>query len=159
MNLPEVFRGKEGFTLVEVLVVVGLIMFIFVLGSVIDVKYYSREISHSEVSVLVSTLQKARSRSMNNINAIPHGVYLGDQSNYIIFRGIAYDPDEDTNENISKNPNVNLTTEDEDGDEFTEIYFSQLSGNPSVVGEITLDDDNEYQDKKITIEPSGLINW
>src|SRR3989338_11354512 len=144
MNSPVVFQDKKrvcpaklgrsrGFTLIEVLIVLGIVALIATLGVIANTRQYTREVSTSETAIIVSALQKARSRSMNNIGAMPHGVYFGDDPCpntdydfcYIIFRGEEFDDNPDSYEYAKKNPSVTLTS-DFSGDE---IYFKQVSGD------------------------------
>ena len=155
MNSLQAFPDKKsfssGFTLVEILITVGLVLFVFAIASVVDVNYYSRELSATEVSVLVSTLQKARSRAMNNVGATKHGVYLTEDDSFVIFRGDFFDPDDDANEYIPRNPNISVEADSD------EVYFEQLSGNPSETGDITLTDGTRT--KTINLNRLGLISW
>lgn len=157
MNSPAVFQDKQtgrlarGLTLIEVIIVISLISFVVLLSSLVDINYYRRELSASEVSILISALQKARGRAMNNIGATAHGVYLDDSDAYVIFRGNSFDPDADDNEYVPKNPNLALA-----GD-FDEVYFEQLSGEPNEVGNITLSDG--ALSKTVSLHFGGLIDW
>jgi type II secretory pathway pseudopilin PulG len=147
---------NKGFTLIEVLVVVGLLITVFAIGAITNVGMYTRELSRSEQSDLLTVLQQARSRSMNNVNASAHGVYFGNDLNcYYVFEGTSYGGDSCDN---SGNPerNTNITSETSPTN-FSEVNFAQLSGNPNRVGTITMTDTGTGKIKKITIEANGLI--
>jgi prepilin-type N-terminal cleavage/methylation domain-containing protein len=155
MNLPAAYLGSKtytsGLTLVEVLVVMSIIAFVLLFGFLVDINYYRRELSASETAVLVSTLQKVRSRAMNNIEANAHGVYLNEPDAYVLFRGNFYDSGNPQNERIPRNPNIILTSD------FSEVYFEQLSGNPSVIGDIVLSDG--VKTETVSLRSEGLIDW
>lgn len=144
--------------MIEILVVVGLLVLVFAVGALTNVGMYTRELSRSEQSDLLTVLQQARGRAMNNIKATAHGVYFGnDLECYYSFEGTSYDPDDDCDDsggNQDRNMNIEATTTIP---HFTEVYFEQLSGNPSETGTITMTDGATGKIKKITIEENGLI--
>lgn len=159
MKLLIALKNNRGFTLIEILVTMGLVGMLFVAGSFMDISSIGRELVISENTTLVSALQKARSRAMNNIYASPHGVYFGtDEAEYIVFRGASYDSDDVANEHIERNINVVVSAKDDNGNDFQEIYFEQLSGKPNIVGKITLDDGVQTP-RVIDISENGLIAW
>lgn len=151
---------NKGLTLIEILVVIGIIILIFGAGSFINFSSYNHTLINTEQSTLVSVLSKARSEAMNNVNHIQHGVHI-DTDTYTLFEGTVYTAGVPANQDISKNSktvvsNLGVTT-------FTtpyDIYFNQLSGDPSATGIITLTDiSNSTNTKTITIKTGGLIDW
>ncbi len=146
MNLPVIYKINKGFTLIEVLVVIGLL--IILLGAVVlaDPSYVTRQVSRSEVATVVSALQKARSQSMNNIGQKPHGVYFDDANDYVIFSG-TYDPGNANNIKLEKGTTVTITSAPE------KIIFEQISGNTNAETVVFSDG------KEIKINQFGLIEW
>jgi hypothetical protein len=101
--------------------------------------------------ILVSTLQKARSRAMNNVEQTKHGVHIENELDYyFIFKGDTYNPNDSTNEKIPREEKIILSG-------LTNIVFKQLSGNANE-GNITLTDTGGKQ-KTIIISENGLIDW
>jgi prepilin-type N-terminal cleavage/methylation domain-containing protein len=140
---------SNGFTLMEVMVVIAIITGLFVMGSFVDLSVINRRSIASEQVTLVSVLQKARNQSMNNIYAKSHGVHI-DTGEYILFKGTSYSPSDPANEKIAKNNSTVISG-------INDIVFEQLSGNPSVTGEIILNDGSITKTIKITA--NGLIDW
>ena len=132
-------KFTTGFTLIEILVVVGIITLLFAAGAFIDSSNFGRELLASERSTLVSVLQKARSRAMNNVGAEEHNVTI-DSDNYIL----------DGDEEIDRNENIEITGIDH-------VTFEQLSGETEDIGDIILSD--SIRSKTITVHESGLIEW
>jgi len=130
---------ERGFTLIEILVVVGMITLLFAAGAFIDSSNFGRELLASERATLVSVLQKARSRAMNNVGAEEHNVTL-DSDNYLL----------DGDETIERNENIEIAGLDD-------ITFEQLSGETEDIGEIILSDG--IRSKTITVHGGGLIEW
>lgn len=142
-------NSSFGFTLLEVLVTMAIVGTIFAVGSFLDLNIYSRELLASEQTDLISILQKARNRSMNNLYSSSHGVHITEDS-FIIFRGSSYLADVPTNEIITRNDNIIITG-------INDIVFSQFSGNANPTGDILLQDN--LQTKTINIKANGLIDW
>ncbi|MDP2788459.1 MAG: prepilin-type N-terminal cleavage/methylation domain-containing protein [bacterium] len=142
-------KNQNGFTLIEVLITMAVISLLFFAGYFVSVDSFSRELIISEHLTLVSVLQKARNRAMNNINTSRHGVYI-ENDLYIIFRKFPHNSNEPTNEKIQRNNNINISG-------LNEVIFSQLSGESGNTGDIFLDDG--MRTKKITIKKGGLIDW
>lgn len=139
---------RKGFTLIEVLVVIGIIIGLFAIGALVDSSSIGRQSLSSVESTLVSVLQKARSRAMNNIAETSHGVFI-DSDKFVLFQGGSYDSGESTNEEISRSDAVAVTGLDE-------IIFTPLSGE-ATDGTITLT--QGVQSREIEILEDGLINW
>lgn len=149
MKSLTVLKSKCGFTLIEILVVMSIVAILLVAGFFVSFDSYNRESISAEHTALVSTLEKARSRAMNNINQSRHGVHIEDDS-YVVFREFPYNPIESTNEEIPRNSNIIISGLDE-------VIFEQLSGETNDDGTITLTEGPRT--KNIEISENGLINW
>jgi prepilin-type N-terminal cleavage/methylation domain-containing protein len=151
---------NKGFTLIEILVVIGIIVLLFAAGSFVNIRNINSELLRTERATLVSVLEKARGRAMNNIDAKEHGVHIDPAADeYVLFEvlvGSAYDPADPGNEEIGRNKNVDVDLSDiGTGD----IIFHQLSGEPYDTGEIKLKDTITNTEVKIIIREGGLIDW
>ncbi|MDD4988825.1 MAG: prepilin-type N-terminal cleavage/methylation domain-containing protein [Candidatus Pacebacteria bacterium] len=145
---------QKGFTLVEILVVVGLFGIILGLSLPVGVDFYRSYLFRSEKSMLVSVLQKARSEAMNNIDETTHGVHIDDKG-YTIFRGEFFNEGSISNEFIAKNPSIAVSTS-------TDIIFEQLTGDPVPPfggGEATTTITDGIHTEVITINNEGRINY
>ncbi len=79
-------KSGAGFTLIEMLVAMLILISIMGLGMFLSMDYYRSYIFYYEKDLAISILQKARSQSLANINQSWHGVKIG-ASEYIIFEG------------------------------------------------------------------------
>lgn len=80
------YKLRAGFTLIEVLVVVGIFAILAALGLFLSMDVYRGNSFRSERNMVVSILQKVRSRAVNNINQTKHGVRF-ESDRYVIFEG------------------------------------------------------------------------
>ncbi len=141
--------------MIEVLVTLAIVAGIFATGSFVNFDAYRGNLIDTERATVVSVLQKARNRAMNNIFTSEHGVHI-EENAYVIFRKFPYDNNENTNERIPRNSNIIITTVPDD---ISNIIFTQLSGEPKLPGDIILNLNDEVRTKTITIKTGGLIDW
>lgn len=146
---------QKGLTLIEIMVVIGIFAMIASLGLFMDLSFLKSDILNSEQNIIVSTLEKARSRSMNNIYSVPHGFcYIS--PNYVIFRdgpgtrcvaGVSTNELVGANVGIADNPSTTFPGV---------IIFSQLAGTTTASSIHITDGVNS---KDITINHEGRIDW
>jgi type II secretory pathway pseudopilin PulG len=142
---------KKGFTLIELLVVMGLFIMILGLGIAIGFDSYRRDTLIAERNTLVSALQKARSKAVNNINREKHGFYF-DGTNYFVFEGTSSALRISAQDLIiPKNPSITMSGS-------AEVVFEQLTGNASPTPyNIFLTDG--ISSSTISVNEQGRINW
>ncbi len=140
---------NQGFTLIEILVVIAILMFILSFALIVDLNIFKSDSLRAEQRTLTSLLLKARSRAQNNMHNSPHGVcYIA--PNYVLFRGTdcTISAESETtlaDQSIVQNPGTILPV----------IVFSQLSGTTT---ETTLVITLGVKTKKITINHEGTID-
>lgn len=173
ISIPEK-NLEKGFTLVELMVVVGLSSLMFILGMIISMEFYRSYSHRSEVNVIASILQKARSQSMNNINQVRHGVrFQFNPLKYIIFECPTSTP-KCTNYTTASstdliiNPSYASSISNPSPLPF-DVIFDQLSGNcvvSSGLTSFTCDSVNQpitisdgFKSYSITVNSEGQIDW
>lgn len=149
-------RAQKGFTMIEILVAIGILAIIFAIGLLMNMDLYRGYSRRSERDTLVSVLERARSRAMANVNQHAWGACFDRANhNYIIFNGASYSGI--PSDTLSGNPSVAITpatTKLECGN--GGIVFDQLTGDTSAVaitmtqGAIT---------SNISTNAEGLIIW
>jgi len=140
---------QQGFTLVEILIVMAIIAFIAVIGMITSLDTLNRYIFRSDTDKVVSLLQKARSSAMNNVNEKEYGVVLDDPDNLILFRetlGTSYDY------KVEKSKTASYS----DTCPSQKVIFKRLTGN-SIDCIIEIIDGNKTT--TITISSQGGINY
>ena len=142
--------GTRGFTLIEILVVVGLFALLAAMGAIIGIDSIGRSTVHDERDLVVQILTGARTRALENINQSRHGVRIT-TDDIEIFE--VNSSGTETNSRITpRNANIDISPNP------TTIIFNQLSANvTSGAGAITLTQGN--QTDTIDINAQGLIEW
>ena len=74
----------NGFTLIEIIIVIAIVGIIASFGLFISMDFYRGYAFLSEQKIAVSVLQKARNQAMSNINQLPHGVHF-ESNKYVIY--------------------------------------------------------------------------
>lgn len=150
-------KNRDGFTLVEMLVVIGLISVIGTAFSFFDFKVFKEESLKSEVELLATTLETARERSLNSINNSTHGVaiYPNELNSYIIFEGKTYESsDKSKNVIIDSNYKLQLSPTS-----VREILFEKISGSIVNSGNISIINSDGIVIEIINTNHEGAIHW
>lgn len=160
MQLPKIYTPRKsrdaGFTAVEILVVLGIFVFIAVLGLFLSTTTLRNSSFSSDINIVASVLQRARGRATANINEYSHGVRL-DASGYTIFQGpsspltfasrvVSLDEPIQAGAGFSFLPTATI-----------DIIFTQLSGESSFNGPIVIT--NGFNTATISLNYEGQISW
>ncbi len=152
MKLRRRCKNKNGFTLIEVLVVIGLLSVIAMMTIVTGISTVNRDTLAEERDLLVLLIAQARSRALANVNQSAHGVHIAGNV-YTQFEGESLaGSDPAKHRTIPRASNVTISPIDVD------IVFSQRSGNVTTgAGTITLA--KESHTMTIEINNAGRIEW
>lgn len=119
------FVRAKGFTLIEIMVVVAIVLVLSAIAIVSLSAMQERILLNSMASGLVFHLEESRSRSVAGVQGQPHGIYF-DTDYYVQFRGEEYDPNDSTNTVHELDPRLELSTDILSGEE--SIIFSRITG-------------------------------
>lgn len=159
-------RFTQGFTLLEILVVMGLILMVVAFGLIVSFDDYRGFTFRNERDIIVNVIQKARSQAIHNMcfdttpatinctDGKPHGVHFDHAGHYIIFQGATWaSRDASLDEVIdAKNKAATLSG-------MTDVVFNRLRANANLSGGSTLTVSQSNSESVITIEPEGRIWW
>lgn len=152
--------SDEGFTLIEVIVVLTLITLIGGFGLYFGFNNFRADSFRSERDILASALEHARAQALANIchgysmvcdSGNPFGVKVLDDK-FIIFEGATYNPDSELNVNLEASKAITHAG-------MSEVVFEQLTGNVSSPGDIILTDSTTGKTSTISINSEGQILW
>jgi Tfp pilus assembly protein FimT len=153
MTSLSISSQNKGFTLIEIVVSIGILMMLFGLGLFMTMDAFRGYTFRSERDTIVSLLEKARSRSMANIAQTSWGVcYIA--PDYVIFRGTTCTAGVATNENLSANAAVAAASNF--SSTFPVIVFGQLSGTTTAANITVVED---ARTSTISLNHEGTIIW
>lgn len=78
-----IFRFVRGFTLIEILLVLGLVSVVLATIPILDLSLFKKDSRQNEINIFIQDLQRARSAAVNNIDGENHSVSWGKEQ--IIF--------------------------------------------------------------------------
>jgi prepilin-type N-terminal cleavage/methylation domain-containing protein len=151
-------KDQFGFSLIELLVVIAIFAILASLALFFSIDFFRTYATTSEETTLVSTLSKARSQSLANINGHPHGVrVLSDK--YIIFEttaGVSFDARPQSLKDLDQSVPVGSSVHPQAA---TDILFDQVSGNATCSAGCTITMIGGNSPKTIVINAQGAILW
>jgi len=134
--------------LVEILIVVAILAFLFVLMVPSGIQFYRTQQLDTITEEIIQALRRAQLNSMSVKNDSAFGVYFS-SSQYVLFRGNSY-LSRDQEEVFEILNDISFS-----GD-ISEVVFSKLSGDPNNIGNLILTLNNKT--KTININSLGRIN-
>ncbi len=163
MASPKICTDR-GFTLIEILVVMGMLAIVGGFGLIVSMDSFRNYSFKDERDVIVSALQKARSQSINNMcfgsncsDGKPHGVKIL-PGQYVIFQGPDYIDRDSAVDTVIKSVYAPTVVTG-----FSEVVFSPLSGNASTSPPgswtVSASDSAGSEGSVITVGPEGEIRW
>ncbi len=148
MKLLRAWADGKGITLIEVLLVIGILAVIFSAGAPVAYNFYYQSQFESEYSLLYSVLEQARGLAMINRNESDHGVYVNSE-NLVVFQGSSFaarNADQDRSFPRSEGITINGPAE---------VVFAALSGTTaSSTYTVT---DNGLRSRDVYLNSEGLV--
>lgn len=141
---------QKGFTQIELLVVIGIVVILTAVGVISGFNSISRGALTSEEDKLVLLLTDARTNALANTNAKPHGLYVSN-TEFILFEGNDKDDDPTSWREIERNSSVEILPTD------TQVVFDQLSADVGVPVDFVLSL-NETS-STVSVNEVGQIEW
>ena len=158
MRLPKTSTPNKGFSLIELVVVLGILTLLASFTLVVSMDSYKIDTFTDQEMLLVGALQKARSQAMSGVcigtsctAGLAHGVYITSTA-VTIFQGSNYNASDDINEALP------FSSHSLSVSGVSEVVFAELSGDASPAGTITLSDMAGHNNT-ITIGSEGQIIW
>lgn len=150
-------NSKDGFTLIEILIVVGVFA---ILGAIVTYGFYSffrTSEMKTAVDVVQAELRDARAKTIAAAGDSRHGVHF-ESDRVVVFAGAAYSASDPNNEIEVMPPGITIGTIALNGGG-AEVIFDRLSGNTAQYGSVTLSHvSHDVPDKIISISAAGMID-
>ena len=143
-------KTRRGFTLIEIMITVAIFAMLAGLGLLMSFQTYRSSNLQGEVDHVISSLLRARSQAMNNIDQTTHTVcYDSGAKQYLTTEGTCTTPVNP--EIIPSGGNFTITNWPTSG-----ITFEQLTGNTPGV---TMTISDGIKTRTIATNQYGQINW
>ncbi len=148
---PAKREQSRGFTLIEILIVIGIAAIIFLFSAPYSLNFYKNQIVDDTQSNLIEVLQRARHNAILQKNDSDFGVKINnDEHNFVLFQGVSYDERVGAYDEVyDLIPSIVIT-------DLTEIVFSKMTGLTETVGTTTITYDNTAE--AIFTEGFGTIS-
>lgn len=139
----------KGFTFVEFLLVMTIIVVLLTLTIPLGIRFYKSQQLDATTEEVIQSLRRAQLKSMSQAEH-SFGVYVGSgqSGQYVLFRGSSY-ASRDDEEIFDVSISISFSG-------LSEIVFSKIEGIPSVSGDIILTSDVGV--RTVNINQSGRIN-
>ncbi len=145
--------NNKGFTLIEVLVSIAIIFILAGISTSVFYQKYRTVTVDKDVTNVISYLDKARNQTIDAVDASSFGISFSSTTVNLFEGTVSNSSTIKTTYTIS--PDVTMTYALTGG--ASQVYFNRLTGEPSVVGTITLTSkvNNSYT-TTIVIRATGL---
>lgn len=148
--------AAKGFTLLEVLLVVGIIALLGGSVAALDIRTYFGAAFVSEQQRIVTLLHRARADAQSNMGEVPHGLSLYPPDNsraYVLFSGASSTTDPASHAVFEAGYSVSIEGAP------VEIIFEPLTGRSNYAGTLMVRDYQRGVSAPITINHEGAISW
>jgi prepilin-type N-terminal cleavage/methylation domain-containing protein len=142
-------RSLNGFTLIELIIVLGVVGILFGIGAPVTVQLVRTYSLRSERDTIVTLLEWARSQSLLNADQSDHGVNISSNT-YTGFVGTTYATRQQNTDLVYPRSNTVTITGP------TEVVFQSLSGRSGAHSFVISNGEKQYT---ITINQEGSIVW
>lgn len=167
---PRFCRASRGFTLIEVLIVMGITSILLVMGAMSMLSYVGSQNLESETRSIIALLRDAQTRSAGQDNESRWGVYFrnntGDRDSYYIFQADEVlvssstytDVPGTTLEQRTMRSNVEFVTPETASS--TSVIFAKVSGLPNASTSIVLQKTGDSSNQRtVLIGGNGKIDY
>lgn len=146
--------NKRGMTLIEILIVIGILSVIFSIIFVQLSKIKEKQSLNTGITSIIFALNKASSKTLASFESSEYGVHFL-SNKVIIFKGKVFIENASDNEVIEILPPAYISNIELTGG-LSDIYFNRLTNMPSVFGTISITTGLFL--KIITISSTGAIS-
>lgn len=144
------FHDKAGFTIVELLVILGITVFLFVIVGTLASNILPRSELHAESEVVMELLRRAQTRSQHRAEDSQWGVAFTANS-ATLFAGASYATRDVTFDEVHEFADDIIVSG------LTEVVFQFRTGETANSGTITLNASSTGEEWIVTVYTSGLV--
>lgn len=144
------FHIHHGFTLLEVMMAIGILTIIFGAGLPTSIGLLRNYVLDADRDTLVTLLQRAQNEAFANLNQASHGVEITATS-FVGYQGSSYASRDTTKDIVFPRSKLVTTAGD------VEVNFSAIKAQVAAGKTITLN--NTIKTETVTVNPEGMIDW
>ena len=148
--MPRHYQRTHGFTLIEVILVIGLIGLLAGLAIPLYQRFQVSSELDDTAHGVTQSLRFAQARAMASDGWQAYGVHFED-TRYVVFAGTEYQADDPQNEATDIPSVLRLAPE------YTDVVFDRVTGQTSMAGAIKIQTDGT-ESRMITINELGIID-
>ena len=148
-------KANSGFTLIEIIIAVGIIAVLAGLSAPAANIFLSRNELHTEALKITDALRRARSQSMSALEDSVWGVHFT-SANYTVFKGSSYNPADAYNDTFTLPGILTISAIMINGGG-SDIIFDRINGITSTFGTTTIQNDAS-ESRIIVVNQGGTIN-
>jgi len=149
-------KHKQGFTLIEIIIVIAVIFFL-VSVSIVSYRYFEKTTELEKTTQnIITTLKLAQAKTTSSEEASQYGIHF-ENDKYISFKGDAYQPESEDNKIYNISNRLEIYDIDLSG-EGSDVVFQRISGKTEQNGNVSIRTiSNPSSFKIIDIKSSGII--
>lgn len=147
--------SQKAFTIIEVVIVVGIIAILAGLSGPAANIFLSRNEVNTEALKITDALRRARAQSMYAVQDSVWGVHFT-STDYTVFRGSSYNPADVYNDTFILPGILTISTITINGSG-SDIIFDRIAGTTSTFGTTTVQND-AAESRTIVVNSGGTIN-
>ncbi|PIP73382.1 MAG: hypothetical protein COW88_02065 [Candidatus Lloydbacteria bacterium CG22_combo_CG10-13_8_21_14_all_47_15] len=150
-------RRNTGFTLVEILVSLVILMMLAVIVASPLARWRNTQVLVGEVGAMISLIEDARSRTLGSLDGKGYGVHF-DTDNAVLFAGTSFTPGAPDNELHMLHSSARIDAISLFGGG-SDLVFKRLSGETGQYGSVTIVlTGDTAQTRRIDISKTGAIS-
>ena len=146
---------KNGFTLMELVVVLGIIGFLISITFSIFSSFKNNESLNVSSGLVVEVLRQAKHSTIDSKNSNQYGVHF-DSDSIVLYVGPVYSAVSPTNQIYRFSSDISVYSTNLNGSG-NDVLFNKVTGDTNNNGTITLRSQTASTTKTITIYKTGLI--
>jgi prepilin-type N-terminal cleavage/methylation domain-containing protein len=143
-----------GFTLIEILAVVAILIILSVISIQVFNRYKERQSLDLNAQMIAESLREARAQTLDSLESSSYGVHLA-TSTVTLFKGVSYDSLDPENKTRGLIQPVVIASSSISGDV---VIFERLTGATLNSGSLFIGvSGKEIPVKEIIVEPTGIV--
>ena len=155
LNFKKTSETIRGFTLIEIVVIVGILLLICLLTFNSFSNLNKAQALDKDIMSVTSVLNQARSLTLSSKEGSRYGVRF-ENARVILFKGTSYSPSDSNNIYVTLSRYVRITSINIGGGE--NLVFERLTGKANVTGTVTLSlVQPPNTSRTVTISQSGIV--